>query len=156
MTGAGVAIGLPIHNGARYLRQSLDSLLAQSSGNFSVVLLDDGSVDGSDSIAREYAQRDNRIAFFRNDSRTGLVRAWKRVAEIARDSYAPRYFAWFSDHDWVAPDWLERLSEALQEQPGRVLAHARTVRVDADGSPPGSRVTPSTRPRWNRTSGCAP
>lgn len=131
-------MGLPIHNGARYLQQALDSLLAQSRGDFGVVLLDDGSVDGSESIARDYARRDRRIAFFRNDSRTGLVNAWKRVAELAGDAYAPRYFAWLSDHDWVAPDWLERLAEVVEENPGTVLAHARTVHVDVDGSPTGT------------------
>lgn len=138
MAGTGIAIGVPIHNGARYLEQALEALLAQSRGDFGIVLLDDGSVDGSESIAREYARRDRRIAFFRNDSRTGLVNAWTRVAELAGDAYAPRYFAWFSDHDWVAPDWLERLAEVLEECPGTVLAHARTVHVDADGSPTGT------------------
>jgi glycosyltransferase involved in cell wall biosynthesis len=138
MAGTGISLGLPIHNGARHLCQALDSLLAQSYRDFNLVLLDDGSVDGSDSIAQEYARRDPRICFFRHGARTGLVNAWKRVADIAARSHAPSYFAWFSDHDWVAPDWLERLSEALQEQPDAVLAHARTIHVDADGSPTGA------------------
>jgi glycosyltransferase involved in cell wall biosynthesis len=138
MAGTGISLGLPIHNGARYLRQALDSLLAQSYRDFKLVLLDDGSVDGSDSVAHEYARRDPRICFFRHGARTGLVNAWKRVADIAAHSHAPSYFAWFSNHDWVSPDWLERLAEALQEQPDAVLAHARTLHVDADGSPTGA------------------
>src|SRR5262245_36699283 len=132
-----ICIGLPIHNGARYLRQALDSVSAQSRGDYRLIVLDDGSGDGSDTIAREYAQRDRRIHFVRNESRTGLIKAWKRVAEIAAQAYAPRYFAWFSHHDWVAPDWLERLAHALHEQPGAVLTHARTVHVDVDGVPTG-------------------
>jgi glycosyltransferase involved in cell wall biosynthesis len=136
MAGAGIAIGLPIHNGAQHLRQAVDSLLVQSHRDFRLVLLDDGSVDGSDAIAEEYVRRDGRISFLRNSSRTGLVRAWKRVAEVAGDGH-PHYFAWCSDHDWVAPDWLERLREALQEQPGAVLAHAHTLHVNTDGSPTG-------------------
>jgi len=133
-----IGIGVPIHNGARYLKQALDSLLAQSRDDFRLVLLDDGSVDDSAAIAGEYARRDRRIRFVRNGTRTGLVNAWKRVVEIAGDPPPPRYFAWFSDHDWVAPDWLERLAAALQEDPGRVLTHARTVHVDADGLPTGA------------------
>jgi glycosyltransferase involved in cell wall biosynthesis len=133
-----ICIGLPIHNGARYLRHALDSLRAQSRGDYRLVLLDDGSVDGSDSIAWEYAERDSRIHFVRNESRSGLINAWKRVAEIAAHAYGPRYFAWFADHDWVASDWLERLAQALHDQPGAVLTHARTVHVDVDGVPIGT------------------
>lgn len=142
MTG-GICIGVPIHNGAAHLRQALDSLLTQSFKEFNVVLLDDGSVDGSDAIAREYAERDSRMTYVQSPSRTGLISAWRRVAEVAKERYEPRYFAWFSDHDWVASDWLERLYDALRHDHSSVLAHARTVAVDARGDSPVEASSPA-------------
>ena len=50
-----ICIGLPIHNGARYLRQALDSLRAQSRGDYRLVLLEDGSGCGVMSFVIPFA-----------------------------------------------------------------------------------------------------
>ena len=57
-----VGIVIPIYNAAPYLRECLDSVLAQSYENLSIVLVDDKSTDSSLEIAREYAARDSRIS----------------------------------------------------------------------------------------------
>ena len=128
-----IAIGLPVHNGAAHLRESLDSLLSQTCGDFNVLVLDDASTDGSDAILREYAARDGRLRVVRVNRRLGLIGAWRRAARLAAKLFRPKYFAWYSDHDWVSPDWLEHLHAAATQPTRPALAHARTVVMDAEG-----------------------
>ena len=128
-----VCIGVPVYNGSPYLRQSLDALLKQSYQDFRVIILDDGSTDDSFSQLQEYATADSRIALYQNQRRTGLIRAWNRVAELAGASGPPEYFAWYSDHDWVDQDWLEALVQSLDSDAEIVLAHSRTVLFNAAG-----------------------
>lgn len=128
-----VCIGLPVCNGALYVRESLDSLLQQTYEDFRVVLLDDGSGDGSFEIIEGYAEFDERISIIRNETRSGLIAAWNRVASLAGELFDPTYFAWFSDHDWVDPDWLEKLLESHADHADLVLAHPKTSIVDPQG-----------------------
>lgn len=128
-----ICIGVPVYNGTTYLRQALDSLLAQAYSDFRVVVLDDGSTDDSYSILEHYAKQNSRISLFRNPSRTGLIAAWNRVAELSAELFNPTYFAWFSDHDWVDQNWLEELYQTLEDNPGTVLAHPSITIVDAHG-----------------------
>ena len=129
-----IAIGLPVHNGGLYLRQALDSLLAQTWSDFQVLILDDGSTDSSGEIIREYVARDPRLHHVHLEQRAGLVEAWRRSAQLAGDRFQPEFFAWYSDHDWVAPDWLELLRSALKGSERTALVHARTRLVDVDGA----------------------
>ena len=61
---AKVAVVLPVYNTARYLRECLDSILAQSYKNFVVFAVDDGSTDTSGQILNEYTAKDQRIVTF--------------------------------------------------------------------------------------------
>jgi glycosyltransferase involved in cell wall biosynthesis len=128
------AIGITLHNQARYLPEALDSLLAQSCGDFTAVMVDDGSTDETGSIARAYASRDTRLRYVRLPQRSGMVGAWQRAYEEATANGA-RYFAWGSDHDRWHPDWLATLVAALDRNPAVVLAYPLTQRIDIDGRP---------------------
>ena len=59
-----VSIIIPIYNVESYLRECLDSILAQTYKNLEVILIDDGSTDSSGAIAKEYASKDIRIHYF--------------------------------------------------------------------------------------------
>lgn len=132
-----VAIGMPVHNGGMYLRQALDALLAQTFSDFQVLIFDDGSTDSSDEIIREYVAKDSRLHHVRLERRAGMVEAWRQVARLARERFQPDFFAWHSDHDWVAPDWLHHLYATITRHEGAALVHARTVLVDRKGRKTG-------------------
>ncbi|MFC4620085.1 glycosyltransferase family 2 protein [Camelliibacillus cellulosilyticus] len=59
-----ISVIVPVHNGARYLAECLDSILAQSFTDFEVILVDDGSTDQSGKIGDRYAGRDPRVRVF--------------------------------------------------------------------------------------------
>jgi hypothetical protein len=78
-----VSIGLPVHNGARYLRAAIDSVLAQTFSDFELIIADDASSDGTVEIARAYAAADPRVRFCPNERRLGLAENHNRVVELA-------------------------------------------------------------------------
>ena len=61
-----VSIITPFHNTARHLPECIESVLAQSYGDFEYLLVDNCSTDGGDAIAESYARRDSRIRFIRS------------------------------------------------------------------------------------------
>ena len=75
---AKVAVVLPVYNTARYLRECLDSILAQSYKNFVVFAVDDGSTDTSGQILNEYTAKDQRIVTFHK--KNGGVSSARNVA----------------------------------------------------------------------------
>lgn len=90
-----VSIGMPVYNGEKYIRQALDSLLAQDYGHFELIISDNASTDGTPEICREYAARDSRIAYYRNQENMGAAWNFKRVLDLA----AGEYFMWLP-HDY--------------------------------------------------------
>ena len=68
-----VSICIPTFNGAKYLRECVDSVLAQTHPDFEVLIVDDCSSDDSVAIAEDYARRDSRVRVSVNDRNLGLV-----------------------------------------------------------------------------------
>jgi glycosyltransferase involved in cell wall biosynthesis len=125
-----VTVGLPVFNGGAYLRETLDSLLAQDFEAFELIISDNASADETESICREYAQRDARIRYLRNTTNLGAAANYNRVVELAR---AP-YFKWAAYDDLLARGFLRRCVETLDAAPPSVvLAYARTTIIDAAG-----------------------
>ncbi len=81
-----LSIIVPIYNGEIFLRKCIDSILAQDYTDFELVLVDDGSTDGSLEICREYEQKDRRVAVFHKEN-AGLVAARKTGLSVAKGEY---------------------------------------------------------------------
>ena len=124
-----VSIGLPVYNAERYLRESLDSLLAQTFCDFEVVVCDNGSSDDTVSIAEDYARFDPRVRVHRADHNHGLAWNWNRAFALA----SGRYFKWAAADDVHLPHYLERTLGVLLVDQDAVLVHSRTVEVDENG-----------------------
>jgi len=132
-TPAQVGIGMTLHNRAGYLSEAIESLLSQSFGAFNLVLVDDGSTDETEALARHYEQADQRVRYVRLPQRQGMVSAWRTAFDQATADGA-RYFAWASDHDRWHPQWLATLVAVLDEYPAVVLAYPLTQRIDPVGA----------------------
>lgn len=134
-SGPRVAIGMTLHNNARFLSEAADSILCQTYPHFTILMLDDGSSDETETIARSYAARDVRARYVRHGERQGMIQAWRRAFEIACVEGPPaEYFAWASDHDRWHPDWLRALVECLDHHCDAVLAYPLSRRIDVAGS----------------------
>src|SRR5579871_2117268 len=83
MENARIVLGMTLYNNAAHLREAAESLLAQTHRDFALLMLDDGSSDEAEAIAREYERRDARVRYWRHPERRGMVPTWKEVVEIA-------------------------------------------------------------------------
>lgn len=125
-----VSIGLPVFNGAAYLRATLDSLLAQTFTDFELVISDNASTDGTDEICREYAARDKRIRYLRNRENLGAAANYNRVFHLS----SGEYFKWAAADDLCAPEFLERCVEVLDQEASVVLCYPRAKAIDERGN----------------------
>ncbi len=124
-----VSLGMPVYNGENYLAATLDSLLAQTCGDFELIIGDNASTDGTEAIARAYAARDPRVRYHRNETNIGASANYNLTFELARG----RYFKWAAHDDLCAPTFLERCVAALDRDPGVVLAYTQARAIDGDG-----------------------
>lgn len=126
-----VSIGLPTHNGQRYIREALDSLLAQDYPNFEIVVSDNASTDGTLAIVEDYAARDGRMRVIRQDVNIGAPANFNLVFH---ETTGP-FFMWAADDDRWGPTYVSACVSALQATPTAVLACTRVVFVDEHGMP---------------------
>ena len=126
-----VSIGMPVYNGAAFLRESLDSLLSQTYEDFELVISDNGSTDGTQNICRAYATEDVRIRYYREEENRGAAWNYNRVFELARGEY----FKWAAHDDVHAPTFLERCVEVVDNNPDVLWCFSRHTHVDCYGRP---------------------
>lgn len=126
-----LTIGVPVHNGGRYLRETLDSLLAQTYTDFELILSDNASTDDTEEICRSYAEADSRVVYVRSDKDVGAAGNFNRLVELADTEL----FKWATADDVCKPELVERCIEQLDRDPGIVLASVRTVFMDEAGVP---------------------
>jgi glycosyltransferase involved in cell wall biosynthesis len=133
-----VGIGLPVFNGADFLSDALDSILAQTFTNFEVVICDNASTDATAEIARSYAAADSRVRFEPISRNVGPHLNHLRAIDLT----SGEYFKWFAHDDLIAPTFLERCVEALDNHPNAVLAMTRIQVVDDAGTVVGETDPP--------------
>jgi glycosyltransferase involved in cell wall biosynthesis len=127
-----VSLGLPTYNGARYLAETLDSLLTQDLEDFELIISDNGSTDATEEICRQVAGRDPRVRYERSAENRGAGWNYGHVLELAQG----RYFKWAADDDICLPTFLRRCVELLDDEQA-VLAWPRTLLIDAAGAAMG-------------------
>jgi glycosyltransferase involved in cell wall biosynthesis len=125
-----VSIGLPVYNGEKYLRVAIVSLLEQDYGDFELIISDNASTDTTGEICREFAAKDPRIRYYRNENNIGAAGNYRRVFELARGEF----FGWAAHDDRHLPGFLRRCVEVIEQAPSRVVLVApRTEIVDENG-----------------------
>ena len=124
-----VTIGVIVYNEEAYLRESLESLLAQDYRSLQIIVADNCSTDGSGTICAEFAQRDDRIRYLRHDENIGSAGNSIYVLEQATG----KYFMWAAGHDLWSPDLVSGCVAALEAHPEAAIACASSNWIDASG-----------------------
>jgi len=125
-----VSIGLPVYNGEKYLKQAIDSILAQTFTDFELVICDNCSTDSTQEICLEYAARDPRVRYHRNEKNIGGGNNHHLVFKLSRG----KYFRWAADDDLFHPELLDRCVSILNSDPSVVLCYPADVEIDAEGN----------------------
>lgn len=117
-----ISVGMPVYNGERWVGESIESILAQSFGDFELVVSDNGSTDGTTDICNRYAQEDPRVRFHRQSENLGASENYNFVFRNAR----AKYFKWASSNDLCHATFLERCHGELSSRPDVALCYPRT------------------------------
>lgn len=123
------SILIPVYNVETYLPQCLDSVLAQTLRDFEVILVDDGSTDGSGAVCDRYQQSEpNRIRVIHKENQ-GLISARRVGIQAARGKYC----VFVDSDDFVEPDLLQRIEAYLGGDP-EIDVLLYSFRYDRDGN----------------------
>lgn len=123
-----VSIVLSTHNGARYIRQSVESCLAQSHRNIELVIVDDASTDKTPEIIREFT--DDRMKCLTQPESVGLANA----LNIGFSAASGDYLTWTSDDNYYSPDAIEKMLSVLQQNEDTDFVYANYHMIDKDGT----------------------
>lgn len=126
-----VSVIVPNYNHAPYLKQRIDSILAQTYQDFELILLDDCSTDGSRDIMESYRSDPHVSHIVFNKSNSGSAfRQWDKGIALAKGDWI-----WVAESDdYAEPSFLERLMTEVAMEPDCVLAFSATFWVDQNGA----------------------
>ena len=124
-----VTVLMSVYNGARHLREAIESILGQTFRDFEFLIIDDASTDESPSIIASYG--DPRIIVIRNETNQGLTRSLNRGLAAARADLVARQDA----DDRSYPERLARQVAFLDEQQDVAVIGAQARVIDGNGRP---------------------
>lgn len=131
-----VSVVLPTFNGARFLAESLDSMLAQTYQTWELIIVDDASSDETPDIIARYMARDQRIRCVRHERNRRLPAALNTGFAAARGAY----LTWTSDDNNYYPQALATMARVLDERSDADFVYASFDIVDANGASVGRHL----------------
>lgn len=125
-----VSIGLPVYNGENYLAEAIESILAQTYQNFELVIADNASTDTTEEICRSFAEADARVLYFRNEHNLGAAPNFNKSFELS----SGKYFKWAAHDDIMAPTFVEKCIDILENNPDVVLCYPGTSVINSEST----------------------
>ena len=135
---------IPVYNGANYLRHTLDSLAKQTRPPDRVIVLDDGSTDGTCDLVRNYQLIQCNL--IENEKNLGLFPNMNRSLEFASET---NYLHLLHADDLVQPPFLHDLVSTLEKEPRLSFAYSNFEWIDENGQPI-EKIPPSPSPPFIR------
>ena len=124
-----ISIVLPVYNGANYLAESIESVIAQTYANWELIIVNDCSTDNTLAIATDYANKDARIKVISNTENQKLPNSLNVGFEHANGEY----YTWTSDDNKYMPNALRIMVECLENNPDIAMVYANYTRIDSVG-----------------------
>jgi glycosyltransferase involved in cell wall biosynthesis len=123
-----VSVLLPVYNSGRFLREAIDSVLAQTYTDFELLVLNDGSTDGSGAIINSYT--DPRLKHLPNDRNRGLIYTLNRGIDLAQGTYIAR----MDGDDICRPERLAKQVAFLESNNAAIVASTLEM-MNESGAP---------------------
>jgi glycosyltransferase involved in cell wall biosynthesis len=124
-----ISIGMPTYNCEKYIGQSIESCLAQTYGDFELVISDNASTDGTEQVCRQYAARDKRIRYIRRTENIGGPGNFRYVF----GECTGEFHKWTTADDYIAPTLLEKCIGVLDRDPATVLCYPKKQLINFEG-----------------------
>ena len=128
---------MPVYNGEQHLKQAIESVLGQTFVDFELLIIDDGSNDGSGKIINSY--EDERIRLVKNKKNKGIIFSLNKGLALARGEYIARMDA----DDISLPERLSKQYRFMENNPGVALVGCWAKIIGEDGRPLNDKRLPS-------------
>ena len=123
-----VSIVMPVYNGEKYLAEAIDSVLNQTHEHFELIIIDDGSTDGSARIIKEYSKKDSRVVLHQQPN-SGLPVSLNKGIELAKADIIVRMDA----DDIMLPQRLEKQIPFLLSHPEATVVSCFSYHINSKG-----------------------
>ena len=130
-----VSIIMPSYNTGRFIKETIESVLAQSYSNWELIIVDDCSTDDTDDVVQQYLS-DERIHYTKNDVNSGAAVSRNRALREAKG----KWIAFLDSDDLWEPDKLEK-QIAFMENKDYHFSYTNYIEIDEKSSPNGKRAT---------------
>lgn len=134
MSESMITVGIPFHNDSLYLDQSIRSVFNQTYNNWCLILIDDGSTDGSLEIAKRYA-KDPRVTIVSDGSNKKLAKRLNQIIDLAKTKYIARMDA----DDIMHTSRLEEQFKVMQLNPNIDVLGSNAISIDENNNVLGVR-----------------
>lgn len=125
-----VSIGMPVYNGERYIAAAIESILSQTERDLELIISDNASIDSTESICREFAGRDGRVRYLRNETNIGAHPNYN----ITFHASSGEYFKWAAHDDVLELSYIERCLEKFDASPDTVACQSFLKYIDENNA----------------------
>jgi len=120
-----VSVCIPTYNRKDYLKETLDSILAQTYKDYEIVIVDDGSTDGTEQMVK---QLDWPVTYYWQQN-SGDAAARNKLIELARG----QYISFIDSDDLLLPDAIERMVKVMEDQSADAIVYGSYFRINENG-----------------------
>jgi glycosyltransferase involved in cell wall biosynthesis len=120
-----VSICIPTYNRKEYLKETIQSILEQTYTDYEIVVVDDGSTDGTEKMIKELGIP---VTYYWQENR-GDAAARNKLIELAKG----KYISFIDSDDLLIPDTIERLVKVAESENGNAIVYGSYFRIDKDG-----------------------
>lgn len=130
-----VSIIMPSYNTGRFIKETIESVLAQSYSLWELIIVDDCSTDNTDEVVNEFLT-DDRIRYIKNDRNSGAAVSRNRALREAKG----KWIAFLDSDDLWEPEKLQRQITFMKEN-GYHFSYTNYIEIDEESKPVGKSVT---------------
>jgi glycosyltransferase involved in cell wall biosynthesis len=121
-----VSICIPTFNRKDYLKETLDSVFAQTYKDYEIIIVDDGSTDGTEEMIKSAG---NKVRYFWQEN-AGDAAARNRLIKLAQG----QFITFIDSDDLLMPDSVERMIKVMEAEGGEIIVYGPYLRIDQDGN----------------------
>ena len=124
-----ISIGLPVFNGERFLKKTIDSILSQTFFDFELIISDNASTDNTKNICQDYVIKDNRVRYFRRSQNNGFCDNYKFVLQRSNGIF----FMWIAADDLLGDnEYLKNLYKNFKNDIDYVFSNVSIINFKED------------------------
>ena len=127
-----ITIIIPTYNRAGLIGFAIESVLAQTYSNWELLVIDDASTDGTETVVKKYAEKDVRIRYIKNSTNLGILKTRNRGLHESSGEYIAMLD---SDDTWIDHEKLARQIEVFQKNPKLGIVGTWITFINTAGKP---------------------